>query len=220
MPLIYEDLIPDYNFRIDSTGDLDKFANQIIQPALDLACSDASRWRDQNNVDKAEEFVVDAMLDDLGNPFEVVRSLSIQRKRLLVRSLVQIYKTRGTPSSVVDVVRALTGLEVVAVESPGVLPGWRLGVEELNEFGDDPPADPENTSFAILGRSDKFLAYSFRLEFSVTLTSEQKEIIEEVVRFVKPAHVHFVGFIEPATLVPIDHVELGFSQLDLNFDLH
>ena len=57
------------------------------------------------------------------------------------------------------------------------------------------------------------MRYSFQLEVAQALTQEERGIITAIVKLVKPAHTHFVGFLEPGAGLVIDHWELGFSVL-------
>jgi hypothetical protein len=36
----------------------------------------------------------------------------------------------------------------------------------------------------------------------------------------KPAHTHFLGFVEPVAPVIVDHLELGISELGVEWTLH
>lgn len=207
--------VADHNIRNDDTGDNDRLFAEVLQPVLDLMCGEIKRFRDQDDVNIADSNTVNAMLAGLGNPFTSILSQPLNRRRLLVKLLVRIYRSKGTEPSLVDVIRAVTGIEVVQVISPPVLSFWILGESVLGDTeADPPPVDPVLTDLAILGASSQFLAYSFQIEVGQFLTDEQREIMTEVVRIVKPAHTHFLGFIEPGGATPVfDHWELGYSAL-------
>lgn len=211
MGLRLEDLLPDINFRIDATGDLDRFVNEVLQPVLDDACAEGDRWVAQQDIDTADERSVDATLRDLGNPFEVAFTQPLNRKRLLARTLIDIYKAKGAEPGLVDVIRALTGIEVVAVISPGTVDAWDLGIDEIGNLPSD-PFPPTLTDQAILGPSPGFMRYSFQVEVPRVLTTEEREILTEIVQLVKPAHTHFLGFVEPTLGAVIEHWELGLSH--------
>lgn len=206
-------LLPDFNFREDDTGDLQRFVVEVLQPVLELLCAEAQRYVDQNDVDLADELTVDAMLRDLGNPYVVAFTLAVNRKRLLVRNLVTIYKKKGTVPSLVEVIRALTGIESTII-TPATLSAWILGVEVLGDTSADPPIlDPDNTDLAILDQAPSYLLYSFQVSVDRVLTPEERQTLEVVIDLTKPAHTHFVGFTEPEVPVVIDHWELGLSAL-------
>lgn len=206
--------VPDHNFRIDDTGDLTRWLDDVLKPTLDLACEDAERWKAQIDPDTADENTVDAMLRDMGNPFEVAFGQSLERRRQLVRLLVPIYKAKGSAPALQDVVRTITGINANVV-FPATILSWDLGVDVIGDTPANPPVPPNLnfTDFAFLGSSPGFNLYSFQIEVDRVLTQEEREIVTQIVRLVKPAHTHFVGFIEPGTLDPVDHWELSVSFL-------
>lgn len=214
MPLQLQDFVPPHLFRIDNTGHLELFINEVLQPVLDLLWDEHLRWRDQADIDKANSESVNAQLSDLGNPFSVALGQPLNRRRLLARVLVEAYKTKGTVPGLVDVVRALTGIEVINVVFPATISSWVLGQDVIGCSPSDPPLpDPLNTDRAILGSSPSFVRYSFQIEVDRILTPDESEIVTEIVKLMKPAHTHFAGFLEPAIGVTVDHWELGRSVL-------
>lgn len=207
-------LLPAINTRIDDTLNLTDIVNDVLQPVLQLLCDEADRWVDQHDVDLANEDTVNAMLRDLGNPFEVAFSQPLNRKRLLVRVLLDAYKSKGSTPGLTDVIRALTGIEIVSVISPATIDAWDLGVDVLGDTAaDPPPADPSFTDLAILGPSPGFVRYSFQIEVPRVLTQDERDVITEIVGLVKPAHTHFIGFVEPGVVGDIEHWELDVSAL-------
>lgn len=213
-----EPLIPDLNWRDDEIGALDKFINEVLQPVLNLAIEDLDRFKLQNDPDQADENVVNAMLQDLGNPFEVALSQPLDRRRLLVRLLVRVYLSKGTAPGLIDVLRALTGIQAVSVISPATVEGWLLNESVLGD-GDMPP-NPTFSDDAVLGPSVGFIRYSFEVEVLEALTDDQREIATEIINLVKPAHTHFVGFREPGVGEDIEPWEISISELDDSTDLH
>jgi len=222
---LLEGLIPDFNLRIDdpvivvpgetvTRGWLDVFLNEILQPSLDDACSEARRWIDQQDIDTADSQTIDAILRDLGNPFEIAFSLPLNRRRLLARVLFDVYKSKGTTTGMEQVIFALTQIAATVV-APGTVSAFILNEDELADTPTVPPPVPDEslTSFGFLGVSPGFNFYSFQVDVPQVLTSEERAIITEIVLLMKPAHTHFVGFIEPAAGTSIDHWELGLSHL-------
>lgn len=209
-----EENLPALNFRIDDTGHLDAWVNDVLQPPLDDACSEAARWADQQDPDKAESNTIDAMLADLGNPYRAAEFQPLNRRRLLVRTLVKIYKGRGTEQSIIDVLRAVLGIEVVQIITPAADFSWRLGTDVLGDLASDlPVTDREDTDIAHLGQSPQFQKRSFQIELSVTLTPEVESWATEVVNATKPAQTHFRGFIFPSVPPVIEHWQLNKSAL-------
>lgn len=219
MAFLLEKLLPAFNFRIDSPsptgrGYLDLFVNDVLQPALNECCSEARRWIDQQDIDTANSQTVDAILRDLGNPFEIAYSLPLNRRKLLARVLLDVYKTKGTSTGVEDVIFALAQVDATVV-FPATVLSFVLDQDELADTPTvpAPEPDPDLSSFGYLGSSPEFANYSFQIEVSQTLSDETREILTEIVDLMKPAHTHFVGFIEPSPGVTIDHWELGLSYL-------
>jgi len=104
------------------------------------------------------------------------------------------------------------GLEVVQVLSPAPESGWILGVDTLDDVA--PAAVPLAVNdVAQLGASPLFATYSFQVEITTPLTAEEEIIATQIVNLVKPAHTHFLGFFIPAAAGPVDHWELGLSNL-------
>ena len=219
MSIRLEKLLPPFNFRIDDPavggrGYLDLFINDVLQPVFDEACSEARRWIDQQDIDTANSQTVDAILRDLGNPFRIAFGLPLNRRRLLARVLLEVYKTKGTSGGMEDVIFALTEITATVV-FPATISAFILDEDELADTPTVPPPVPDEnlTSFGFLGVSPGFNSYSFQIEVPQVLTDEERAIITEIVLLMKPAHTHFVGFIEPTVGLVVDHWELGLSFL-------
>lgn len=199
--------IPDKNKREDN-GDLEKFI-RIVSELCGLMLSGVDAWTDIIDPDRAEEIFLDAMLVDLGNPFEF--DLTINQKRKLIRILVAIYRQKGTAIGIVNVVRFFLGIEVEV--NAFSAEGWDLGIDELGDSVDE--------GTAILGPGTSFALYSFEIVSPVVLTAEQREQIRTIANYMKPAHTHLVQIIEPVVPEVFDHLELGISVLgDDEWDLH
>jgi hypothetical protein len=161
------------------------------------------------------------MLIDLGNPFEC--PLTDIEKRKLVKLLIPIYLQKGTCNGIVNVVRFLLNLEDIdcdeynCMEEPGETTTcvWTLGESFLP---DDASPDDGDT---ILGTSVPYLLYSFKIKSDTILTEDQRNKIKIIVDYMKPAHTHCLGIVDPSTPEDeIDHLELGLSQLGVNWTLH
>lgn len=116
------DWIPNFNKAEDSTRELEVFI-AVLQEVANLLLSSIDRWVEILDPDTAPEDFLDAMLFDLGNPFQQFE-LSVIDKRRLLRVLVDIYKSKGTAQGIIDVVRFFLGLEVTIEIFNGV--GWEL----------------------------------------------------------------------------------------------
>ena len=78
-------LLPEINRQQDLTGDLKKLTG-VLQDVVDLLLSEIDRFTDILDPDLAPEAFLDAMLEDLGNPFAF--DLTELQKRRLVSILV------------------------------------------------------------------------------------------------------------------------------------
>lgn len=193
--------VPRKNRNEDVTGDLRKFI-ACFQDVDDLLLYDIDRFAEILDPDFAEEQYLDAMLQDLGNPFRF--DLSESDKRRLLRVLVLMYRQKGTERGVKNVVRFFLGLECDVI--PFTEDGWLIGVSLLGES-------------TILNPGSSWSLYAFDVEVYVTLTDEQRARLRALVEYMKPSHTHFVSIIEPGA-VTLDHVVLGYSYLGTNWTLH
>lgn len=209
--VLYE-LLPQVNRNEDVTEDLSKFC-ACLQEVTDLLLWDIDRWPETLlDPDTAEEQYVNAMLADLGNPFGFAAALDVTDKRRLLRVLIDIYKQKGTCVGIRNVVRFFLGIEVECDEWIDT-DNWVLGEGELG--------DSSTAGTCILGPGSQYNLYAFTLIVDEILTDEQKDTIEDIVNYMKPAHTHYMGTVEPGTLPATpDHVELGLSELGVNWILH
>lgn len=187
----------------DGTGDLLKFLSSI-QDMADILLSDSDRFATIYDPDLATESFLDAMLADLGNPFPF--DLSEVDKRRLLDVLVAIYKEKGTAVGIENAVRFFLGFEIT-INAFNFDEAWVLGESEL---GFD----------TILGPSTLFELFSFEVIVNIVLTDEQRDRLNFIVEFMKPAHTHFVQLVEPTLPETFDHLELGISELGVNWILH
>jgi phage tail-like protein len=209
---VLSEMLPSQNFRDDAAagGALTAFIEQVLQPVLELMWADADRFGRQIDPDLADANTVGSMLLDLGCPFPIALALPIGQQRALVRSLLKAYKQFGTDPGLVDIVRALTGVEVIEIVSPAVIRGWVLGVSVLADTGRE-TVDPAGTNRAILSNTASN-AFSFQVKTAAPLTPDQQALIRDIIRAVKPAHTHFYGFITSTPQPP--QWRLGVSALD------
>lgn len=195
-------MIPTLNRQEDTTGELQRFL-AVIQDVVDLLLCKIDDFPLILDPDTAPEQYLDAMLFDLGNPFEF--ELSEIDKRRLVAVLVQIYQQKGTAIGVINVVRFFLGLEVTI----NVLneEGWELGIDEL---GWD----------TYLGPGTSRLRYSFEVVSAIALTDEQRSRIRDIANYMKPAHTHLLRIVEPTIPDVPDDWEIGLSELGIGTILH
>ena len=194
-------LLPEMN-RAEDPGDLEKFI-AIWQEIGDLLLCNIDRFPEIVDPDVAPIAFVEAMLDDLGNPFSF--ALSDVDKRRLAQVLVAIYKEKGTDRGTINAIRFFLGFDVT-IEVPGFAPlglgDWELGIDW------------------ILGSSLQADLYTFWLYPGFVLTEEERARVREIADYMKPAHTHF-AIIEPTPAPEIpDHLELGLSELGVSWILH
>lgn len=195
-------MLPQMNRDEDATGDLVRLVG-ILQEPVDVLLHSVDRWTDILDVDVAEEKYLDQMLVRLGNPFRF--PLSVDDKRRLIRVLVPIRKQKGTDSGMVNAIRFFLNLEVTIRAYSAE--GWELGEDELGVE-------------TILGPDTLRRKLSFEVVSLVVLTEEQRMRIRAVVAYMKPSNTHHVRTVEPQPVTVIDHLELGLSELGVNFLLH
>lgn len=195
-------MLPQMNRDEDTTEDLKKFV-ACLQEVTDQLLFSIDAWSDIIDVDTAPEAFVDAMLNDLGNPFNF--ALSLVDKRRLARVLVPIYKQKGLAKGIKNAVRFFLGFEVAI--SPFTDDGLSLGDSELG-------VDWE------LGTGDRRALRTFNLEVTFMLTDEQRQRLLKIARYMKPLNTHIGLLIEPTVPETFDHWELGFSGLGDTTILH
>lgn len=207
------DFIPRFNIAQDltaaqggdptapGTGDLRKFI-LCLQDVVDVLLCYVDRWTEIIDVDLAPEKFLDAILQDLGNPFSAcIADLTLNEKRRLARILITIYKQKGTERGVINAVRFFTGVEVT-LDIINARQFWQLDISLLDV--DTLLAPPVGSP----------LWYSFFIVSPVTLTAEQRERILCLATYMKPAHEHILGIIEPGDqITPSGYWILNVSLL-------
>lgn len=186
----------------DTSGDLERLIS-ALQDLVDLILWNLDGLSELWDIDKAPIEFVDALLADLGNPFNL--DLDEAKRRKLADILVAVYKSKGTVDGVVNLARFFTGLEITSVENLAG-GGWTLGESELGI--DTYLAPAEQAPF-----------YTFIVNVDRELTDDERQILSGLIDYMKPAHTHF-RIVEPTAPEFIDHWELGLSELGDNTVLH
>lgn len=213
------DWLPDISIRSDTSGDLRRMVS-VFQEVLNLLLYTIDGWTRILDPDTAPEDFLDAMLADMGNPFDFV--LDEVDKRRLAKLLIEIYRQKGTGVGLVNVIRFFLGITVtIDIYNGG---GWELAAADSpTTDGTSPPAGPgdelsstaeEAPDPATLGPGTRRLLYTFDIISPVNLTDEQRRRMRGLAEYMKPAHTHLNRILEPASApAPVDHVELGLSEL-------
>jgi phage tail-like protein len=196
--------LPAINRAEDETLDLFRFV-ACLQEVANLLIYDIDRFVEILDPDTAPEDFVDAMLLDLGNPFNF--DLELADKRRLAQVLVDMYQLKGTGVGITSVIRFFMGLEVTITSFNASTNTWILGDSTL---GDE----------SYLATADSYSRFSFTVTVGLALTEVQRAQVRSIVEFMKPAHTHFVRLIEPEIPVVLDHLELGLSELGDTWLLH
>ncbi|NUO50669.1 MAG: phage tail protein [Polyangiaceae bacterium] len=201
------EFIPPKNVDEDESGELRAFI-ACLQEVVDLLLSRIDRWVEIIDPDVAPIPFVDLMLEELGNPFAF--ELTDIQKRRLVTLLVPIYKSKGTRQGIINTIRLFLGLEVSIV----LLNGAAVGLDAAQLGGPGMQG-----SFFLSGEGRT--AYSYKIISPTALTDLQRSQIREIAEYMQPSPEHLHAIVEPQSPDgPIDHLSLGFSQLDVNWKLH
>lgn len=204
---LLHDHVPAMSLVEDVTDDLKLFL-ACLQDTNNLLLSSIDRWLDVIDPDIAPETFVDAMLIDLGNPFDF--DLTLMQKRRLAKSLVLMYKLKGTSIGIRDVVRFFLHLEVQTETFTGR--GWHLGYDLLSTGGQ------LSSQPAVLG-PDQHALYSFRLLSTDVLTATQRDQIFEIGQYMKGAQEHLIGIRDASPVAPtfrywlVGKTKLGYVRL-------
>jgi phage tail-like protein len=205
---VLADFIPAMNLAEDTSGDLRMFL-AVLQEVTNVLLYDIDEWAKIIDPDQAPERFVDAMLASLGNPFTF--DLSEVDKRRLLRVLVRLYQLKGTRWGVIDAVHFFLGIEVEVETYTGT--GWELTEEGADPAIGDELSDLEDSDDVPELGPDRRGLYSFRVESEINFTVEQREQVRLLAEYMKVAHEHYLGTIEPTPQDALDHLVLDFSEL-------
>lgn len=170
------------------SGDLRRLL-LVLQDLIDLLLCEIDEWTQIIDIDLAPEPFLDAILQDLGNPFvDCIADLTVNDKRRLARILISIYKQKGTDVGVINAIRFFLGIETT-LDIINCRQFWQLNVSQLdlNTILAPPVGDP--------------LWYSFYVVSPVVLTEEQRTRILCIAEYMKGAHEHVLGVVEPGGIV-------------------
>lgn len=178
-----EEMLPDYNFSIDQSGDFTRLVS-IIQEVYTLLVCDVDTFSEAIDFERADESRLDLLLAHYGNPFSFATSLSANQKRKLLSILVDTYKRGGVENAMESLAALILGFEVDVRPYNNPEDTWRIGEDEL---GID----------TILGPGEQRLLYSFEIEIFVEPTDIQLARLLEIIYYMKPAHTHLIRIITP-----------------------
>lgn len=196
------EMLPNAVQAKDTTGEHERFLG-VMQELFDTYYGLADKALEIIDPDFAPIEAVDNMLLDLGNPFDFLELTDIE-KRILVQTLLAIYKTKGTGPGINNALRFFLGLDVrIRVYAWAPYP---IGEAVIGET-------------FVLGSSVQSDLYTFEVIVEVFLTDTERKNLTAIVDYMKVAHEHW-RLLEPEVPTVIDHWQLGFSRLDSETILH
>ena len=199
---LYREL-PEADRDTDVSGDL-KMLCDILDEGLRAATTVVDEWPlVVTDPDTAPEQFLDAILWELGNPFNWL-DLAIAKKRLLGRWLLALYALKGSGPGIIAAVRLLLGIEVkIHVYAWGAAPLGEaiVGVDW------------------ILGSDDEDDLYTFWVIIPEQLDAATRVAVNRIVDIMKVAHERHI-LIEPQDVFVPDHWALGYSALGTQTILH
>lgn len=167
------DLIPDWYFdpEDDTT---DKFVD-IYDGLFCQFISDITNLGRIIDVDVTDERFLDMLIRNLG--FQLNVALTVDKKRKLVKVIINAYKQKGTCIGIENVIRQFVGIDATCFP---FTTGWILDVSELGLDTYLNPAPNNPAGF-----------YTFDVLVATVLSQEQERIILDLINLMKPAHTHF-----------------------------
>lgn len=196
------EMLAQRNRERDRSGDLRRFT-ACVQEVVNLLLCKIDDWPSIFDIDTAPRDMLEAMLRDLGNPFSFP-DLTILDMRRLLRTLIAIYRAKGTARGIINVVEFFLGLTITITPYSSI--GWRIRRHRLGVT-------------TRLGTGNRRALYTFLVRTAVNLTDQQRARLSAIVEYMKPAHEHW-RLVEPATEDPIDHWAIGLSRLGTQTFLH
>lgn len=172
------DLIPPYYFdpEDDTT---DRFVD-IFEGMFCQLLKDIENLGKIIDVDITDEIYLDMLIRNLG--FDLNVKLTVNKKRKLVKVLLNAYKQKGTCQGIENVIRQFVGIDTTCFP---FTQGWILDVSELSLDTYLNPAPDNSRGF-----------YTFDVIVETVLSTEQRRIILDLIELMKPAHTHFRELVE------------------------
>jgi phage tail-like protein len=168
--------------RDDETKDLQKFIG-VVQEITDLLLYLIDKFPDIKDPDVADEVFLDAMLEDLGNPFPF--ELAIIDKRKLVREFVPLMKLKGTQPGLINAIRFFLGFEIT-IKTYNTA-GARLGHSRLGTSSASPG------DFRLGGAAADRFKYEVKWgDGTAVPTSDQRRKLIQITRIIQPVNCRLV----------------------------
>jgi len=201
---IWDNMLSGDDRQGDIAGDLARLVS-AWQDTLDLQLYDLDRFESINDIDTMPEPHLDALLEGLGNPYQIV--LSALEKRKLAAQLVASYQEIGQDNAIINLARFFLDLTVTVTADNASDQRWVVGVSEV-------------AITTVLGPSAGSRGlYSFSVYSPTVLTATQRQYLNHIVRTVKAAHEHYI-ITDPSDVPEYDPWEIGLSQVGVDTIVH
>lgn len=152
--------------------------------------------------DRCPPQFLDAMFYELGFKLWNDLELSTTRKRKLVKSLLNLYSSKGTKTGMENAIYFFLGI-TVSVYYPFDEDTWTLGYSDLGVETELAPGDVSNDFY-----------YTLNVDLYESIDSEVENLLNKIMRFMAPAR--FDWNINQPGQTERTYWTLGVSELGLN----
>jgi phage tail-like protein len=181
-------------FREDYSGELANFLIPL-QETFDRILEDVDAFFDElSTIDHMRREFLDALLFDLGDPLGSLFPLSSLEKRKLARSLVRLYKEKGTCVGLTNAIQFFVGVTI-----SGCTQAWEDTWQLAGGAYPSPVNGDELGVGSILGPGTLYDVLGFWILHPTpgSLTADEVDKIEAIAEYMKPAHTHYLGIKAP-----------------------
>jgi phage tail-like protein len=189
-----DDIIGQEPFREDYTGELTAFLGPL-QESFDRIVEDVDAFFGElATIERIRSEFIDGLLFDLGDPLGCLFPLTTLEKRKLARSLVRLYKEKGTCVGLINAVQLFLGVTLLGCSNAWD-DVWQLGGGSYPApIGDDLLGDS-----TILGPGTLYDVLGFWVYHATpgSLTADEVAKIAAIAEYMKPAHTHYLGITAP-----------------------
>lgn len=173
-----KELMPPHYFATDDP-DTEDFV-EVFNEGFCQILNDITSLGQIIDVNVTDERFLDLLIDNLG--FNLTVALSVDKKRKLVKVILNSYKQKGTCIGIENVIRQFIGVDA---ECRPFSLGWILNVSFLSVDTFLNPAPDNPAGF-----------YTFDVVVQDILSAEQRNLVIELVNLMRPAHHHFNALVE------------------------
>lgn len=167
---------------VDGKGPTERFYD-VFDPVFGQLLADVAGLELIYDVNVTDERFVDLVMANFG--FVPAVALSLPKKRRLAKVILRAYRFKGTALGIEGVIQQFIGKDAKVFAFTA---GWIL---DQSLLGFDTFLNPGPTSAAGF--------YTFDVEIFGVLSSEERQIVLQLIELMKPAHSHFANLIESGT---------------------